>query len=68
METENSKRLNLLCIVEAMAAFLVVFIHAPIPGVIGDCVCGVARISVPLFFIISGFFLFNGRRNIIEYK
>lgn len=68
MKISDCKRMELLSVVEALAAFLVVFIHAKVPGMVGDCVRGWARISVPLFFIISGFFLFNGNRIVDDYR
>ena len=41
------------------AAFLVVVIHAPLPGVIGVAVESVARLAVPFFFMLSGYFAFG---------
>lgn len=49
-----AKRNELLNIAEAIAAFLVVCIHFPVPG--NGEVTAIARISVPLFFSISGYF------------
>lgn len=42
-----------------MASFLVVFIHCPFPGNFGRAVSGVARMAVPLFFVISGYFAYG---------
>ena len=39
-----------------VCAFLVVCIHAPIPGVFGEYFMTLTRIAVPTFFMISGFF------------
>ena len=52
-------RNQLLNIVEAIATFLVVFIHFPFPGRAGAIVTALARISVPFFFCISGFFFYK---------
>ena len=54
------KRNELLNIAEALASFLVVCIHFPVPG--NGEVTALARIAVPLFFSISGFFLYQGDR------
>ena len=40
-------------IMKALAAFLVVFIHVPFPGLAGSIVTAIARISVPFFFWVS---------------
>lgn len=56
-------RNQVLNIVEVLASFLVVFIHFPFPGRLGNIVLAIARISVPLFFCISGFFFNKGDSN-----
>lgn len=38
------------------AIFAVVFAHVPFPGTFGQGVCAVAKFSVPLFFLSSGYF------------
>lgn len=53
------QRNELLNIMEAIAAFLVILIHFEFPGETGDAVTAVARISVPFFFSISGYFYFK---------
>lgn len=51
------KKINIdLFILQIVAAILTIFIHAPFPGVFGEIVESIARISNPLFFIISGYF------------
>lgn len=47
-------------IAEAIAAFLVVFIHFPFSGRAGSVVLAIARISVPFFYCVSGYFFFKG--------
>lgn len=58
MNQLSVKRNELLNIAEALAAFLVVCIHFPVPG--NGEVTAIARISVPLFFCISGYFFYRG--------
>lgn len=45
------------------AALLVVVIHAPIPGVIGAAIESIARLAVPFFFMLSGYFAFDKDRH-----
>jgi len=52
-----------LNIVEAIATFLVVFIHFPFPGQVGSITTAIARISVPFFFCVSGYFFYKGNVN-----
>lgn len=56
---DGKKRNELLNIMEAVAAILVVLIHFKFPGETGNTVTAVARISVPFFFSISGYFFFK---------
>ena len=60
----SAKRNELLNIAEAFAAFLVVCIHFPVPG--NGEVTAIARIAVPLFFCISGYFFYRGNAE-LEY-
>lgn len=43
-------------ILKAICAFLVVCIHVPFPGVIGEYFTALTRIAVPIFFMITGYF------------
>ena len=53
----NTKaRLASLDIAKCFASFLVVAIHADFPGLFGKYVNAFARIAVPLFFLISGYY------------
>ncbi len=61
MEKLNSRN-NALDVFKAIAAIFVVFIHCRFPGVFGDCVVAIARFAVPLFFMVSGYFLYNDSR------
>ena len=54
------RRNELLNIMEAVAAILVIFIHFKFPEPAGDMVIAVARISVPFFYCVSGYFFYKG--------
>ncbi|MFV8815028.1 acyltransferase family protein [Aerococcus urinaeequi] len=41
---------------KTIAAFLVICIHIPFPGEVGQIITAIARIAVPFFFMVSGFF------------
>lgn len=60
MAKQRNESLNIM---EAIAAILVVFIHFKFPGRTGDAVTAIARISVPFFFSISGYFFFKNDTN-----
>ena len=54
---ENSaQRWQGIDILKTICSFLVVVIHAPFPGIIGAYITALSRISVPVFFMITGFF------------
>ena len=53
---ENKARYLGVDILKAFCAFLVVCIHCPFVGIVGDYIVMVARIAVPIFFMITGFF------------
>ena len=55
MKTESIRVFG-LDILKAICAFLVITIHAPFPGILGSCVIALARIAVPIFFMITGYF------------
>lgn len=48
-----------LDILKAFAAFFVVFIHSPFPGIFGEVVSSVAQSGVLLFYMISGYYICN---------
>ena len=52
----HKTRLTSLDLLKAASCFLVVCIHAPFPDTWGRYVQALARIAVPLFFFISGYF------------
>ena len=52
-------RFNGIDCLKAIAAFLVVCIHAPFPGMFGIHFKAITSIAVPVFFMITGFFIGN---------
>ena len=58
----KSKKLNeSLELLKGIACILIVLIHCPFPGIIGDIFICTARFGVPLFFMVSGYFLVDDR-------
>lgn len=55
----SNKRQSSIDVLKAICAFLVVCIHCPFPGEIGEYITSLSRIAVPVFFMISGFFYQN---------
>lgn len=43
-------------ILKAVCAFLIVCIHIPFPGGVGEYFTSISRIAVPIFFMITGYF------------
>ena len=62
------KRYSSIDAMRAIAAFLVVCIHVPFPNIIGEIITSLARIAVPFFFIVSGFFLYGDNKDVILEK
>ena len=57
VENENTVlRAEQIDILKALCAFFVVCIHEPFPGEIGNYFITLARVAVPIFFMITGFF------------
>lgn len=57
-QTDN-RRYIWLDILKAICAFLIVCIHKPFPGKFGEYFTALARVAVPIFFMITGFFYRN---------
>ena len=53
----TERRNACLAFFEFCACFLIVFIHCRFPGDFGMAVKSIARVGVPLFFGISGYYL-----------
>lgn len=45
-----------LDLTKTICAFMVICIHAPFPGIIGEIIIPLTRIAVPLFFMITGYY------------
>lgn len=58
LKAVNGRR-SMIDAVKWAAAYFVVFIHCQFYGLFGVSVKAVARFAVPLFFLSSGFFLYN---------
>lgn len=52
-------RIYNLDILKFVCAVFVVFLHRKFPGEIGNIVCAISRVCVPVFFITSGYFSFQ---------
>ncbi len=53
------KRNNCLNLLKFVACFGVVFIHVPFPGIFGEIIKYLSGFSVPLFFMISGYYSYG---------
>ena len=52
--------------IKGIACIFVVFMHCEFPGILGVLVQSISRFSVPLFFMISGYFCYRKER--IDYS
>lgn len=57
-----------LNVIKAIASFLVVFIHCRFPGKLGNILADFARIAVPIFLLVSGFFSYNNDEKKLKKK
>ena len=55
----RGQRLYSLDTFKTLACFMVVLLHYPIDGVIGVYLAALARIGVPFFFLVSGYFSYT---------
>lgn len=53
----EEKRNNSIDNLKAICTFLIICIHVPFPGEIGAYFITLTRIAVPIFFMITGFFI-----------
>lgn len=49
-----------------VAALLVILIHAPFPGRVGNLIAVSGNVAVPMFFVISGYFAFGADRETLK--
>ncbi len=61
----KNKTLNIL---KCVCAILIVFNHCTFPGKFGVLVKGISRIGVPIFFMISGYYVYNNNEQKILKK
>lgn len=54
---------NFLYFLEGMACIGVVFLHCMFPSWMGVLVCGLVRFAVPLFFMVSGYYMCYTSKN-----
>lgn len=52
----SNERNNSLDALKTICAFLVICIHVPFPGIVSEIITSLARIAVPIFFMITGYF------------
>jgi surface polysaccharide O-acyltransferase-like enzyme len=50
------QRNNGLDLLKTICAFMIICVHAPFPGLLGDIFTPLARIAVPVFFMITGYY------------
>lgn len=65
MQKKKNTTLNIL---KFIACFAVVTLHCTFPGVIGKVIYGNARFAVPLFFMISGYYIYSSDTDIVTNK
>lgn len=53
----EQSRYNGLDILKCICAFLIIIIHTPFDSVFSDYLVALARIAVPVFLMITGFFI-----------
>lgn len=61
MIKQDIKRYFYIDILKFICAFLVICIHAPFLGTVGQYIIAISRCAVPIFFMISGYF--NASKN-----
>ena len=49
-----------------VAALLVILIHAPFPGKVGNLIAAAGDVAVPMFFVISGYFTFGADQQTLK--
>lgn len=61
--TVTKKKNHTLNILKAVCAILIVFNHCKFPGEFGRLIENYGRIAVPIFFLISGYYVYNNIRS-----
>ena len=65
IQLNGKEELNAL---KSLACIGVVFIHIKFPGDIGNYIAALSRSAVAIFFLISGYYLFNQDSKVVEAK
>lgn len=58
-----SKENTGLNFLKGIACLIVILLHCPLPGLLGDAIIYGLRFSVPIFFMITGYFSYNKNKN-----
>ena len=58
-KTMKRKKNSTLNALKGLACFSVVMLHCSFPGLVGKLIYGIARFAVPLFFAISGYYVYS---------
>lgn len=56
MKKTRNSTLNAL---KGIACFSVIMLHCAFPGMVGKIIYGIARFAVPMFFAISGYYVYS---------
>lgn len=56
LDSNIGKEINSMYIMKAVCSIIVIFLHCPFPGFLGRFIAYFFRFSVPIFFMISGYF------------
>ena len=68
MNNTSKKRNKTLNILKAICAILIVFNHCKFPGEFGALIESYGRIAVPIFFLISGYYVYDNTKSKIFKK
>lgn len=52
--------------IKAICCIAVIFMHCPFPEPYGKLLAYCLKIAIPIFFMTSGFFLYNNEKNVVE--
>lgn len=74
MARKAGRQNDMLDLLKCISIYSVVLAHVPLPGQFGRAICALAKFSVPVFFLISGYFSWGkdsrtlGRRAVHAWK
>jgi len=55
----DTKNIDSLDCAKGVACIFVILIHCTFPGIFGEMLRAIARFAVPLFFVVTGYFLLD---------